>query len=85
MTAPCIVAIAGVGRRTARKYGERAGRYVALEAGHAAQNLLLQATALGLCAVPIGAFDDEEVRKVLEAPADDEMLLLIPVGHPIHK
>jgi SagB-type dehydrogenase family enzyme len=81
LAAPCIVAIAGVERRTARKYGDRAWRYVVLEAGHAAQNVLLQATALGLCAVPIGAFDDEEVRTILGAPSQDQILVLIPIGH----
>jgi SagB-type dehydrogenase family enzyme len=83
LAAPCIVAIAGVERRTARKYGDRAWRYVVLEAGHAAQNVLLQATALGLCAVPIGAFDDEAVRTILGAPSQDEVLVLIPIGSPL--
>jgi SagB-type dehydrogenase family enzyme len=83
LAAPCIVAIAGVERRTARKYGDRAWRYVVLEAGHAAQNVLLQATALGLCAVPIGAFDDEEVRAILGVPNQDQILVLIPIGHPL--
>jgi SagB-type dehydrogenase family enzyme len=82
LAAPCIIAIAGVEQRTARTYGDRAWRYVVLEAGHAAQNVLLQATALGLCAVPIGAFDDDEVRTVLGVPTDDDILLLIAVGHP---
>ncbi|HLG56469.1 MAG TPA: SagB/ThcOx family dehydrogenase [Vicinamibacterales bacterium] len=83
LAAPCIIAIAGVEQRTARKYGNRARRYVVLEAGHAAQNVLLQATTLGLDAVPIGAFDDEEVRMTLGAPSGEEILLLIPVGHPV--
>jgi SagB-type dehydrogenase family enzyme len=49
--------------RLAEKYDEeRSVRYAHLEAGHAAQNLLLQATALGLAAVPIGAFPDEEIQ-----------------------
>lgn len=81
LAAPCVIVIAGVVHRTAHKYGDRAWRYVVLEAGHAAQNVLLQATALGLCAVPIGAFDDEEVRTVLGAPSQDQILVLIPVGH----
>jgi nitroreductase len=55
---------------------------VQLEAGHAAQNLLLQAVALGLGAVPIGAFEDEKVQEALGLPADQEPLYLIPVGHP---
>jgi nitroreductase len=63
--------------------GDRPWRYVVLEAGHAAQNVLLQATALGLCAVPVGAFDDEEVRPILGAPSQEQILVLIPVGHPL--
>jgi len=55
---------------------------VHLEAGHAAQNLLLQATALGLGAVPVGAFSDEGVRRALGAPKDHRPLYIIPVGYP---
>lgn len=79
--APCVFVIMGVMARTARKYGpERAPRYVWMEAGHAAQNLLLQATALGLGAVPVGAFDDDAVRRVMGVPAEEDPLYLIPVG-----
>jgi SagB-type dehydrogenase family enzyme len=80
--APIVVVIAAVYARTEQKYGERAERYVELEAGHAAQNLLLEAVALGLGAVPIGAFRDAEVQQVLGLPGDREPLYLIPVGHP---
>jgi len=80
--APAVFVIAGVYERTAAKYGQRAQRYVHLEAGHAAQNLLLQAAALGLGAVPIGAFHDEQVRAVLGLGADETPLYLIPVGAP---
>jgi nitroreductase len=55
---------------------------VTLEAGHVAQNVLLEAVSLGLGAVPVGAFDDAEVRRVLELAADEAPLYLIPVGHP---
>ncbi|MGQ9600141.1 MAG: SagB/ThcOx family dehydrogenase [Anaerolineae bacterium] len=80
--APAVFIIAAVYERTAVKYGaERSPRYVHLEAGHAAQNLLLEAVALGLGAVPIGAFDDKGVQKVLGLPADHQPLYLIPVGH----
>ncbi len=78
--APAVFVITGVFERTARKYGERAPRYVHLEAGHAAQNLLLQATALGLGAVPVGAFHDEQVEKVVKLPNGERILYLIPVG-----
>lgn len=66
--------------RTTGKYGERGIRYVHMEAGHAAQNLCLQATALGLGAVTIGAFYDKEVSQLLNLPADEEPLYVIPVG-----
>jgi SagB-type dehydrogenase family enzyme len=66
--------------RTTGKYGERGIRYVHMEAGHAAQNLCLQATALGLGAVTIGAFYDEQVSRLLNLPADEQPLYVIPVG-----
>ena len=77
-----VFVITAVYSRTEAKYEDRAERYVHLEAGHAAENLLLQATALGLGAVPIGAFRDSEVQDVLALPADHAPLYLIPVGHP---
>jgi SagB-type dehydrogenase family enzyme len=80
--APLVVVIVAVPARTATRYGDRAGRYVDLEAGHAAQNVLLQAVALDLVAVPIGAFDDEAVADVLALPAGHEPRYLLPVGHP---
>jgi SagB-type dehydrogenase family enzyme len=81
--APAVLVIAAVYARTAQKYGqERSPRYVHLEAGHAAQNILLQAVALNLGAVPIGAFIDRQVQEVLALPADQQPLYLIPVGHP---
>jgi len=78
--APAVFVLTAVVERTQAKYGARAERYVYLEAGHAAQNLLLQATALGLGAVPIGAFYDDQVRAALGLPADQTPLYLIPVG-----
>jgi SagB-type dehydrogenase family enzyme len=83
LNAPVVFVITAVYGRTAAKYGaERSPRYVHLEAGHAAQNVLLQAVALNLGAVPIGAFYDERVREVLKLPSDQQPLYLIPVGRP---
>jgi SagB-type dehydrogenase family enzyme len=81
--APAVFIVTAVYERTAAKYGAvRSPRYVHLEAGHAAQNLLLEAVALGLGAVPIGAFEDETVQATLGLPPDHEPLYLIPVGRP---
>lgn len=81
-TAPAIVVVAGVEERMAVKYGERAERYVLIEAGHAGQNLLLQASAMGLGAVPTGAFDDARITELIGLPSGAEPLYLIPVGEP---
>lgn len=82
LRAAAVFVIAAVYARTESKYGrERSPRYVHLEAGHAAQNLLLQATALDLGAVPIGAFYDDQVSLALTLPHDHAPLYLIPVGH----
>ena len=78
--APVVLAIVGVVARTRAKYGERAERYVALEAGHAAENVLLEATALGLAAVPVGAFDDDQLRDALGLGSDATPLYVVPVG-----
>ena len=66
--------------RTTGKYGDRGIRYVHMEVGHAAQNLLLQAVAMDLGAVPVGAFRDEQVRDILNIPRDEQPLYIIPVG-----
>lgn len=80
--APVVFIFAGAFERTRAKYGSRGDRYVSMEAGHAAENLLLEATALGLGAVPVGAFDDAGVSRVLGLPEDLSPLYIIPVGHP---
>lgn len=79
--AAAVLACSAVYERTIGKYGQRAPRYVHMEAGHAAQNVLLQATALGLHSVIVGAFDDHAVQDSLGLPADCAPLCLIPVGH----
>lgn len=80
--APLTIVIAAVVDRSARKYRGRAERYCFIEAGHVAQNILLQATALGLGGVPVGAFEDERVAQVLQLPKDARVLYLLPIGYP---
>jgi SagB-type dehydrogenase family enzyme len=67
--------------RTTPRYGDRGIRYVHMEAGHAAQNVCLQAAALDLAAVTIGAFEDTQVVSLLGLPEEETPLYIIPVGH----
>ncbi len=77
---PLVIVISAVYERTTKKYGERGMRYVHMEAGHAAQNIYLQAISLNLGMVVIGAFYDEEVRKTLNLADEEQPLYIIPVG-----
>lgn len=78
--APAIVVFGAIEQRTTRKYGSRGIGYVHIEVGHAAQNLLLQAEALGLGAATVGAFDDGSVAKLIGMGREERPLYLIPVG-----
>ncbi|MFA4905247.1 MAG: SagB/ThcOx family dehydrogenase [Candidatus Margulisiibacteriota bacterium] len=79
--APVVIVIAADFEKTEVKFGSRALRYVHLEAGHAAENVLLQAVALGLGATPVGSFWDDVVKAVLDLPYAQDPLYLIPVGY----
>lgn len=79
--APVSIIFAAVYQRTAGRYRERGIRYVHIDVGHAAENVHLQAVALGLDSVPVGAFLDDAVARVLALPQDQKPIYLVPVGH----
>jgi SagB-type dehydrogenase family enzyme len=80
--APVSFLIAAAYERIRAKYGGRAERYVFIEAGHAAENMHLQAVALGLGSIPVGAFWDDVTARVAGLPKDQYPLYIIPVGYP---
>lgn len=80
--APACICIAAIFERTTAKYGERGRGYVYMEAGHAAENVMLEAIALGLATTMVGAFSDGEVAPVLRLRPKEVPLCLIPVGRP---
>ena len=78
--APVNIVICAVYERTTMRYGARGERYVHIEVGHAGQNIYLQATALGLATVAIGAFHDEQVSQALRLDKEIKPLYIMPVG-----
>jgi len=78
--APVLLVVAAEIARTAVRYGERAPRYVHMEVGHAAQNIYLQAEALGLGTTLVGAFQDGPLARALGLPPGEVPLAILPVG-----
>lgn len=78
--APLNIVIAGDYSRTAKKYGQRAQRYVHIEVGHIGQNIYLQAESLGLATCAVGAFKDSQIRSLLGTRL--EPFYVMPVGLP---
>lgn len=76
------IVIAAAYHRTTERYGDRGVRYVHLEAGHAGQNIYLQAAALNLGTLVLGAFIDDQVKSVLNLPDEEDPIYIVPVGHP---
>jgi len=81
---PVDMVVCAVHPRTAYRYGKRGERYVHMEVGHVGQNVALQAVALDLGTVMVGAFEDEEVIKALKLEAQMKPLYIIPIGKPVY-
>jgi SagB-type dehydrogenase family enzyme len=78
--AALVLVLSGVYERTTAKYGDRGIRYVHMEAGHAAQNVYLQAVPLQMGTVVIGAFQDGEVKKIFRMTDREIPLYIMPAG-----
>jgi SagB-type dehydrogenase family enzyme len=80
--APCSIILAGNARGLIEKYSNDAKRFLYLEAGHIAQNILLQGTAMGLGGVPIGSFDEDKIKELCRFPSGTEAVYIISLGYP---
>ncbi|MDD5450498.1 MAG: SagB/ThcOx family dehydrogenase [Desulfovibrionales bacterium] len=79
--APVIFIITGEYERCTRKYGEKGISYTYIEAGHAGQNIFLQAGVLGLGAGIVGAFNNDVIRQALGISRNYDPILIMPVGY----
>ena len=82
----CVVFIwTAIFNRSKCKYGQRAYRYIYLDAGHIAQNLVLASTSLNLGSCPIAALYDDEVNKIIGIDGFEESAIYISVVGNIWK
>ena len=75
LKAAAVVFMTAVVERSRQKYGQRAYRYIYLDAGHIGQNLCLAAHAMGFGACPIGAFYDDEMNAIIGVDGTDETVI----------
>jgi SagB-type dehydrogenase family enzyme len=80
--APATLVLTAAFSRSEGRYGARAARYVPMEVGAAAQNVALQAVALALGTVFVGAFQDEAVTRALDLPPRHAPMAILPIGYP---
>lgn len=80
--AACDIIIAGSIRKLSERFKENSRTYMYMEAGHIAQNILLQAVSLDLGAVPVGGFDKSQIRRASGLRRNLDPLYIICVGHP---
>ncbi len=78
--APLVLIICATFYKIKARYGERGIRYVFVETGHCSQNIYLQCASLNLGTVAVGAFDDEEIKRILDLPKDEFPTYLMSVG-----
>ena len=85
LEAPASIVYSAIFSRTTDKYGVRGReRYVCMDLGHSAENIYLQATALGLGTVAIGAFSDVQLKLTIHMTKEEEPLYIMPLGKVRH-
>jgi len=83
LEAPVVIVVCSDLEKISMKFGKRGEMlYSAQNTAAAVQNMMLSATALGLGTCWVGAFDEEEVKSVLELPDNVRPMVIIPVGYP---
>lgn len=80
--APVLIAVCADMKRSAERYGDRGKNLYALQDTAAAiQNILLGAASLGLGSCWCGAFDEDELAKILGIYNKMRPVAIIPIGY----
>jgi SagB-type dehydrogenase family enzyme len=80
--APVSFVFTGDPSKFGSRFPDRAAAFVYLEVGHAAENLALEATALGLATVTQGGIDTAKASKALNLPQGTLVVYTMPAGYP---
>jgi SagB-type dehydrogenase family enzyme len=80
--APVVMVLSSVAARTAPRFGDFTDRLIDMEVGHVAQNVSLQAVALGLGTVVVAAIREAELTAALQLAAGERPIYLMPLGRP---
>ena len=78
--APAMIALTACPERTTSQFGKKALPFVYMEAGHAAQNIYLEAVSLNLITIGVASLDEEKVRKLMGLKTEEHPLYILPVG-----
>ncbi len=85
LSSPAAVLLVSYDKRTRAEFGDLTDRLIALEAGHAAQNFLLEAVSLGLGGIGMARFDNDALRSVVSFRSDEEPQYLLLAGYAAKK
>ncbi len=94
-SAPVVIVVCSEMKKIRQFYGVRGERLYAVQnCAAAVQNMLLAAHSLGLGACWVGAFDENEISRILDIPTAAEMRtddtelrpqVIVPIGYPDEK
>ena len=83
LKAPVVFVVCADTTRSKKGYGGRGKKlYSIQDTGAAVENILLAANEMGLATCWVGAFNEKDVAKAINAPKNTRPLAIIPVGHP---
>lgn len=80
-----VVAFVSKTDKTNLSFKTRAKKYLPQQAGAAIQTFLLKLNEVGLSTCWIGHFRDDEVKKLLKVPEENEIEAFFPIGYPKDK